>query len=338
MTGSPLDRLGDDERDLIAAGDRPRWVPPMLATLSHETVSGPEWLYQRKLDGERAMAIRDGGKVELRSRSHQDLAATYPEIVDAIAAQPRERFAVDGEIVAFEGGLTSFARLQQRIGITDPAKARRSPVAVHLYVFDILHVDGADVTRLPCRRRLSLLRDALDFDDPIKLATHRNRDGARLHREACDAGWEGLIAKREDSPYRSGTRSRDWLKLKCVNEQEFVIGGFTEPGGSRVGLGALHVGAYRDGELRYAGKVGTGFDEETLRSLRTRLDELRVDRRPFADEVPGATHPGTHWVRPELVCQVGYAEITRAGRLRHPRFVGLRRDKPAREVVLERPR
>jgi ATP-dependent DNA ligase len=173
-----------------------------------------------------------------------------------------------------------------------------------------------------------------DFGGPIRLSTHRNGDGEAYLKQACERGWEGLIAKRADAPYRSG-RSSDWLKFKCENGQEFVVGGFTDPSGSRIGFGALLLG-YHDGDrLRYAGKVGTGFDTEALRSLRTRLNGLVQPRSPFDGQ---AGERGAHWVRPELVAQVGFAEWTGDGRLRHPRFLGLRADKKATDVVRESPR
>jgi bifunctional non-homologous end joining protein LigD len=168
--------------------------------------------------------------------------------------------------------------------------------------------------------------------DRLRVSPHRNADGESYLREACARGWEGLIAKRADSPYTSA-RSRDWLKLKCSAEQELVVGGYTAPKGSRVELGALLVGHFEGGRLRYAGKVGTGFDRATLRDLARRLEPLRRDDSPFADEVKA---PATTWVEPELVVQVGFSEWTRDGRLRHPRFLGGREDKDAREVVRER--
>ena len=229
---------------------------------------------------------------------------------------------MDGEIVAFDGAQTSFERLQQR---------GREAVPVFLYVFDLLYLDGCDTTRLPLRARKSLLRTALRLRDPLRFTSHRTRDGERLFREACERGWEGLIAKRIDAPYTHG-RSRDWLKFKCSAEQELVIGGYTAPRGSRTDLGALLLGYYARGELRYAGKVGTGFTRETLGDLAARLAPLRRQRSPFADEV---REPGAAWVEPQLVAQVAFTEWTRDGRLRHPRFLGLRDDKPALEVVRE---
>jgi ATP-dependent DNA ligase len=179
-----------------------------------------------------------------------------------------------------------------------------------------------------------LLREAIDFDDPIRLTTHRNGKGQELFAEACRKGWEGLIAKRADSPY-TDRRSRDWLKFKCERGQELVVGGFTDPQGSRSGFGALLLGYFDDGELRYAGKVGTGFDEATLADISGRLRKLEISSPPFADTTAIERGGQVHWVEPELVAQVAFVEWTRHGRLRHPRFLGLRDDKSAREVVRE---
>jgi bifunctional non-homologous end joining protein LigD len=299
----------------------------MKAVLTDEPFDDPDWIFERKLDGVRCMAHRDGGgPVRLLSRTDRDMTGQFPELAEALEAQPVGDLVIDGEIVAFEDGITSFSRLQRR---------GREQVSVFLYVFDLLRHEGRDVRDLPLRERKSLLRGALKFGGRMRYSAHRNEHGARLFREACRQGLEGLIAKRADSPYRSGARSRDWLKLKCHLEQELVIGGFTAPQGSRTDFGALLVGYHEDGRLRYAGKVGTGFDRATLETLGRRLRELERDDPPFVD-----VHPiprGTHWVESELVAQIGFAEWTRDGRLRHPRYLGLRDDKPAREVVRERP-
>ncbi len=315
----------------------------MLATLTDRRFSDPRWLFERKLDGERCLAFRDGARVRLLSRAPQRLDGTYPEVGDALARVPAGDFVVDGEVVAFDRGRTSFGRLQQRIGISDPERARRSPVAVFYYVFDLLHLDGHDTRALPLRARKSLLRDTLSFRSrTLRYTAHRNAEGEALFATACARGWEGVIAKLADAPY-VGRRSGEWLKFKCSAGQELVVGGFTEPTRSRVGLGALVVGYYQRGDLVYAGKVGTGFSQATLRELRQRLDALETPDPPFhdGDEVRRAARgPGgaaVHWVRPELVAEVAFSEWTTDGRLRHPRFVGLRDDKPAREVVREAP-
>jgi len=304
----------------------------MLAVLTHQRFSDPGWIFERKLDGERCLAFRRGGRLRLLSRTRQLLNDTYPELVGALGPQVSD-FIVDGEIVAFEGGRTSFERLQRRIQIRDPVAALSSGVRVFYYLFDVLHLDGYDTTALQQRDRKALLRNALSYGDPLRFLPHRNTEGEALYQDACRKSWEGLIAKRADAPYQH-RRSADWLKFKCVNEQEFVIGGWTDPTGTRVGLGALLVGYYEDGELRYAGKVGTGYSRAVLEDLRSRLDRLERPEPPFTRD--GLSRKGVHWVRPDLVAQIGFTEVTRDGKLRHPRFLGLRTDKRPREVVLER--
>jgi bifunctional non-homologous end joining protein LigD len=320
-----LDALADEERALVKEGPPPTGKAAMKATLTGERFSDPGWIFERKLDGIRCIAVRDGGPVRLLSRNDLSLDGRYPELVEALATTPPKRFAIDGEVVAFDRGQTSFARLAQR-------GHRR--VAVFLYVFDILWLDGLDVRPLPLLTRKRLLRNALTFPDHVRLTPHRNEDGEAMFAEACRKGWEGIIAKRVDSPY-TNRRSRNWLKMKCEHGQELVVGGFTAPQGSRTELGALLLGVYDDGKLRYAGKVGTGFDRETLRDLGTRLRALRRDDPPFADAAD-IKERGVTWVEPELVAQIGFTEWTGAGRLRHPRFLGLRDDKSASEVVRER--
>jgi bifunctional non-homologous end joining protein LigD len=301
-------------------------IEPMKAVLSDRPFSDPDWIFERKLDGIRCLAIRDGSGVSLMSRTARRMNDQFPELVRALEEEPSGDFILDGEIVAFEDGVTSFARLQQRA---------RERVPVFLYVFDLPRHDGEDLRQLPLRERKARLRRALDFHGPVRFNPHRNGEhGDELYREACEKGLEGVIAKRADSPYVGG-RSRDWLKLKCHAEQELVIGGFTAPKGSRTEFGALLVGYNENGALRYAGKVGTGFDQTTLRSLGGRMRELEQDESPFETFKP--IPPGTRWVRPELVAQVGFSEWTRDGRLRHPRYIGLREDKPAAEVVREVP-
>jgi DNA ligase D-like protein (predicted ligase) len=317
--------LSEDQRKLLRRSRQPRSVEPMKAVLTDERFSDPAWIFERKLDGIRCVAFRNGREVRLVSRTGKSQNSDFPGLVDAIGSQGCGDFVIDGEVVAFRRGVTSFARLQQR---------HRERVPLFLYVFDLLHLDGHDVTRLPLRSRKSLLRAALEFQGGLRFTPHRNRHGEAFFEQACARGLEGLIAKRADSPYVQ-KRSADWLKMKCSAEQELVIGGFTAPRGSRTDFGALLVGYFEDGELRYAGKVGTGFDRDTLARLGRRLRQLERESSPFAEVRP--LPAGTHWVEPELVAQVAFTEWTRDGRLRHPRFLGLRNDKPAREVVRERP-
>lgn len=325
MAEPQLQGVSAEERELAVEADAPRHAELMKAVLERQRFSDPEWVFERKLDGIRCLAIREHDEVRMLSRNDLDLGGRYPEIRDAVSAQEHRRFAIDGEIVAFDGQQTSFAKLAAR---------GHEPVPVFFYIFDLLWVDGHDIRPLGLRTRKRLLRAALEFRDPLRWTSHRNREGEAMFTEACRRGWEGVVAKRADSPYRAA-RSRDWLKLKCEAGQELVIGGFTTPQGSRTDFGALLLGYFRDGELQYAGKVGTGFDQETLDSLGRQLRGRRRDTSAFAN--PSAIKErGVTWVAPELVAQIGFTEWTSAGRLRHPRFLGLREDKAATEVVRER--
>lgn len=305
---------------------------PALATLTHERFYEPGWIYERKLDGERCLAVRSAGEVTLRSRSGRDVSGSFPEIVEALERQRVDDVVLDGEVVAFEGNRTSFARLQPRIQVSDPDRARRSGVRVHYYVFDVLRLEGEDVSSRPLRRRKAMLRSSVDFTDPVRYVTHRVNADEDWFDDVCARGWEGLIAKRYDAAYHSG-RTKDWLKFKCEAGQELIIVGFTDPEGSRVGLGALLLGYHRDDDLVYAGKVGTGFSRRVLRDLRGRLAAIEVEHTPCTTgRVP---RQAVHWVRPELVAEVAFTEWTRAGQLRHPRYLGLRRDKDVADVVRE---
>lgn len=335
MSG-PLDILDPDLREKASEAEQPAFTEPMLATLVHERFSDPGWIFERKLDGVRLLVFRKDGEVRLVTRNEKDRSATYPELVDALEGSGPDLVA-DGEVVAFDGDVTSFSRLQERIQVEDAEEARKRArrVAVKLYLFDLLHVDGRDVTALPLRARKRVLRQAVAWDDPVRWTPHRNEEGEAYWQEACRKGWEGVIAKDATSPYVHG-RSRKWLKFKCGHEQELVVGGFTEPEGARVGFGALLLGYHDGDDLVYAGKVGTGWDDDTLRSLRSRMDGLERKTSPFrAGDPPGDA--GVHWITPELVAQVGFTEWTDDGRLRHPRFLGLREDKDPEAVVRERP-
>ena len=330
---SPLDRLDRDERACLEEAGVPDWTAPMLATLTDDRFSDPDWLFERKLDGERALAFRKGGAVRLMTRNRKRIDDTYPEIVEALEGALDRDAVVDGEIVAFDGGRSSFARLQRRMQIKDRNEARKSPVRVWFYAFDLIHLGGHRLDRVPLRGRKKVLRAAVDWGGPIRFTPHRNRNGEAYLREACGKGWEGLIAKRASAPYRH-SRSTDWLKLKCAAGQELVIGGFTAPKGARTGFGALLVGYYEKGRLRYAGKVGTGFSEDLLNELHERLQGLARKTSPFDEEVD---ERDVTWVRPTLVAEIGFTEWTGDGKLRHPRFLGLRDDKPAKDVHRERP-
>ena len=304
----------------------------MLATLRHAAFSRRGWLFEPKLDGVRCLALRSGD-IQLLSRNQKRLNEKYPELVEAFRGQPSDAFAVDGEIVTFEGAVTSFAKLQQRMQLQRPPEELRRRIPVWFYAFDLLDLKGKDTRQLPLRERKALLAKALTFKDPLRFTEHRETSGEPYYREACRKGWEGIIAKHGDSIYASG-RSANWLKFKCINEQEFVIGGYTDPKGSRAGFGALLVGYYEAGKLQFAGKVGTGYDDATLHSLHSKLSRLETKAPLFSSsDLPGR---GVHWVTPKLVAQIAFGEWTRDGKLRQPRFLGLRFDKEAKEVVREK--
>jgi ATP-dependent DNA ligase len=285
----------------------PRWIQPMAATLTQERFGGPEWVFERKLDGIRLLAFKQGDRVRLLSRNRLPQNASYPSVVEAIASLPVRDVILDGEATGVWG--------------------KQGRTAYH--VFDVLWIDGRDVTSLPLEERKALL-DELPLRGPLHRVAALDEPEPWEH--ACREGWEGVIAKKRGSRYES-RRSPHWLKMKCEATQELVVGGFTEPQGRRRGLGALLVGYFDDGDLVFAGKVGTGFDTKLLLSLRARLDELEVPDSPFA-RASGLPRRA-HWVRPEIVVQVAFIEWTTHDKMRHPRFLGVREDKSAREVVRE---
>lgn len=328
-----LSVLSRTEYEQLREGPQPEWIEPMLAILTDACFSDEDWLFERKLDGIRCLAYCEGGELCLFSRNHKPQNDIWPELVEALQRQASRGFVVDGEIVAFRDNVTSFSRLQGRSGLSDPGQARASGITVYYYLFDLPWYAGHDLSKLPLRARKRVLRKAFAYDDPLRYTQHRNTEGEDYHRAACRKGWEGIIAKRADSGY-VGTRSRAWLKMKCVHRQELVISGYTDPQGSRSGFGALLLGYYEDDRLRYAGRVGTGFNEEQLHDLHAKLRSRERKTPPFADDdlPPGSVH----WVRPDLVAEIGFTEWTSDGKLRHPRYLGLRHDKDAHDVVRER--
>jgi DNA ligase D-like protein (predicted ligase) len=327
-----LNRLPAEAKARLRRKPQPEWVAPMLATLTDERFSREGWLFEPKWDGERCLAFRRGRELSLLSRSRILLNAKYPEITMALDRQHRDSFIADGEIVTFKNGITSFAKLQQRMQIEHPSADLLRRVPVWFYLFDLLYLDGYDTRRVPLRYRKEVLRNTFEYKGSLRFTEHRETEGEAYYRKVCSLGWEGVIAKDGASEYVS-RRTRDWLKFKCSKAQEFVVGGYTEPRGSRIGFGALLLGYYRHGKLVYAGKVGTGFDRNTLRRLGRKLAELKTPLSPFAGD--GLPHSGAHWVKPRLVAQVAFTEWTREGKLRHPRFLGLRDDKSPEEVVRE---
>jgi bifunctional non-homologous end joining protein LigD len=274
----------------------PTAASPMLATLTADRFSDPAWLFEPKWDGERCLAFRTkSGKVTLRTRNDQPLERTFPEIAGAVSSECEVAAVLDGEVVAFAGRRSSFERLQGRMGLTDPAAARATGIAVSYCVFDVLYLDGYDVRALPLRDRKRLLRDAVHFSAPLRFTAHRNTTGEAEYRKACARGDEGVIAKRANSPYTAG-RSHDWLKFKCVRDQELVIGGYTAPKGSRVGFGAVFLGYYQGADFVYAGKVGTGFNAAALNRLQAQMKRLEQQQSPFTRG--RISERDVHWVEP----------------------------------------
>jgi bifunctional non-homologous end joining protein LigD len=286
----------------------PDWLEPMAATLTQERFTGPEWIFERKLDGIRLLTYRNGSDVRLFSRNRLPQNDAYPTVVRAIAELPVRDIVLDGEATGMWG--------------------KSSETGYH--VFDILRLDGRDVTSLPLEERRALLAQ-LPLTPPLLRVPAL--DDPKPWERACVEGWEGVIAKRRGSTYEH-RRSPHWLKMKCEATQELVVGGFTDPQGARVGLGALLVGYYDGDDLVFAGKLGTGFDTRLLLDLRARLDALEMPTTPFTKAV-GLPRLRAHWVRPEIVVQAGFIEWTGNNKMRHPRLLGVRTDKAAREVVRE---
>ncbi len=284
---SLVDGLDEAERALVTRG-KAAFVAPMLATLTQDRFTDPAWIFERKLDGVRAVAVRDASGAGLWSRTEKRMDATYPELVDAIAERVPPGTVLDGEIVAFDGAQTSFERLQGRIGLHDPDAARATGIAVYLYLFDLLVLDDQDVTRLPLRARKRLLRDAVDFGGPLRMSAHRNTATARptCARRARRAGrgWSRSGPTRRTGPV--GARPTGSSSSACTSRSSSSAAGPTRSG-SRTGFGALLVGYYDGGRLRYAGKVGTGFDHRALADLSARFRDLAAQHPPFADPRAG---------------------------------------------------
>ena len=331
---SALSLLPPELQDKLRAEPFPDWIAPMKATLTEEYFSDPQWIFERKLDGVRIIAYKRGREVHLLTRNQNLNDHTYPEVVDALLKQPVDSFVIDGEVTAFKGKHSSFSLLQDRLGVSSKEAALASRVSIEYYVFDILHLDGQSTLRLPQLARKELLHQTIRWDSMVKYCVHRIGKGEQFYKAACKAGWEGLIAKDSTATYKPGKRSDAWLKFKCSHEQEFVIGGYTDPQGERDYFGALLLGYYDNGKLQYAGKVGTGFADRELRDVHAKMSKLATETSAY--ESPRLIREkNKHWIKPKLVCQVAFTEWTDDGKLRHPRYLGLRTDKAAKEVVRE---
>ncbi len=310
----------------------PATLSPELATLVRAAPTGDDWLHEVKLDGYRMVCRIDARKARLFSRNGKDWTAAVPAIAKALQRVRAKQAWLDGEIaVADAQGRTRFQALQN--ALSDPAAG-----AITYFVFDLLYLDGHDLRGVALRERKRLLRAILPDSDPrVRYSVDIEGAGAEFFRQACALDLEGIVSKRADSTYRDGLRTREWVKVKCGRRQEMVIGGFTDPQGAREGFGALLLGVYDDGRLRYAGKVGTGFDTRLLTQLRARLGKLERKTPAFVDPPRGYEARGAHWVKPELVAEIAFTEWSDDGALRHPSFQGLREDKKATDVVREKP-
>src|SRR5436309_2208867 len=326
-------------QDLPSA--KARFVEPMKAKLVEKPPATGDWIYELKFDGIRLIAVKTDKKISLLSRNQNELGARFPEIVEAIKNLPAGECVIDGEVVALdEKGRSSFQLLQAR-----EMEGRKSPV--YFYAFDLLQLDGKNLVGLPVDARKNVLEKlCADAGDPIRYSGAIGGDATRLLEEVKRRGLEGIIGKQRNSVYESGRRSGAWIKLKCVNEQEFVIGGYTPPQGSRKYFGAILVGYYENKKLTFAGKVGTGFTVKSLSTLYKKFQKEARDHCPFVDlpskqngqwiqDITPLMMRKMHWVRPVFVCEIKFAEWTRDGKLRAPVFRALREDKNPTDVVRE---
>ncbi len=317
---------------------QPTFMPPMLATLTENYFSNESWMFEQKFDGERCFAYKKNGVVTLKSRNDKIMNDEYPELVAALTKQTADNFIIDGEITAFNSkGVSDFELLQGRINLHQGAEVARKEKKIRIIycIFDILYCHGYDVRSLPLSARKQLLKGLLRYTPTLSYSSFIVDHGLTLFKKACSLGWEGVIAKKIDSPY-VGARSPNWLKLKCIMQQELVIGGYTEPKKSRTYFGALLVGYYEKGKLQYAGKVGTGYTQDVLAMLGKKLQKLEIKKCPFSNY--DESIKGVHWVKPVLVAEFQFAQWTKAKRLRVGRYKGLRDDKAARDVVQEVPK
>lgn len=332
--------LGVNELGKLTGARRappPKKFNPQLATLVNRVPEGDRWLYELKFDGYRIIAhVENDRDPRLITRNNNDWTARFQVVADALAELPVTFAIFDGEVVSLDtNGVSNFQQLQNSIKTGDT----RSLV---YYIFDVPYLDGFDLTATPLIERKKTLARLLHAANPandgvIRYSDHTEGHGEDVFQRACHRGMEGIIAKRADGPYQQ-VRSNAWLKIKCTKQQEFVIGGYSQPEGSRVGFGALLLGYYDGDELKFAGRVGTGFTTQSLKQITVELKKRRIDEPPYANPPTGVESRGVTWVKPELVGEVEFTEWTSDGRLRHPSFNGLREDKPAKQVVREMPK
>lgn len=306
----------------------PKEMRPQLATLADRPPEGEDWLHEIKFDGYRILAFLKAGNARLLSRNGVDYTKEFKSVAQAIEALPIGEAILDGEVVVLnEKGISDFAALQNFV--------EGRPAKLSYFAFDLPFVEGHDLGAKPLLERKALLKEILKGQEGVTFSDHILGHGPEVFRQAAEQGLEGIVSKRADAKYRQA-RTREWVKVKCIQRQEFVVGGYTEPGGSRTGFGSLAVGFYQDGGLIFAGRVGSGFDDKKLEATLVRLHKLGSKESQFSPGMSGEEMKGMHYVRPELVCEVEFSNWTPEGRLRHPVFKGFREDKQASDVVLER--
>lgn len=302
---------------------QPSFISPELATLTDKYFSNKDWIYEEKFDGIRCLVVKKNNNVTLFTRNKNVLNQTYPLLVEEFKKQKASNFILDGEIVAFDKGKTSFSKLQQ---------VKREKIKIYIYVFDILYFDKYDLRDQKLIDRKKVLKANFEFSNVFRYTNHIVEKGLDYYKKACKRGLEGIIAKYKNSRYLS-KRTRDWLKFKCSNRQEFVIAGYTDPEGQRVGFGALLIGYFDKNKFKYAGKVGTGYDTEFLKSFSKKLKKIETKKVPFKEKI---SDKNFHFVKLHYLAEIGFTEWTKDNKLRHPRFLGLREDKSAKDVVKEK--
>lgn len=302
---------------------QPTFIYPELATLTDKYFSNKDWIFEEKFDGIRCLVVKNKKGVTLYSRNKNILNSTYPQLVQEFKKQKAKNFILDGEIVAFEKGKTSFSKLQQ---------VKRKDIKVYIYVFDLLFFEKYDLRNQKLIDRKKLLKANFKFSKTFRYTEHINEKGVEFHKKACKEGLEGIIAKYKYSKYLS-KRTKDWLKFKCSTGQELVIAGYSDPEGSRLGFGSLLLGYFENSEFKFAGKVGTGYDFSFLKSFSKKLKEIETKKSPFSKKIP---LKNIHFVKLKYVAQIGFTEWTTDNKLRHPRFLGLRMDKAPKDVIKEK--
>lgn len=305
-----------------------RFFSPMLCTLTKEAFDDSNWIFEDKFDGVRAVAVKKGKKVQLFSRNKKNLNSSFPEIVKELEKINHD-FVIDGELVVFEGKVTSFSKLQPRI---QRKRNLKDSLKVYYYVFDLLVMDDIDYRKQPLIERKLKLKSKFKFSSKVKYTQHKSTKGFQYYQTAQRKGLEGIVAKEKESLYVS-RRSNSWRKIKCMNSCELVIGGYTAPKGKRKGFGALLVGYYKKGALIFAGKVGTGGDEKSLIALERKLSKLKRASSPFSNYQ--VKNESIFYVTPKLIAQIQFTEWTKDNKLRHPSFLGIRTDKNPKKIERE---